>query len=165
MPPAKKEHEKMSKRRLTRILAKADSRELAALSADIQKTHQPIIVKGPEKTLAMIKLREPVNQSLFYLGETIVHEAVVEIEGTQGIAVLMCSGRESDATKTLDMAIIDAAINKGILTDMDTLLELERQQNDQVMRENALHLKTMVNFESMDRVAPSDLNAFKGDAK
>jgi hypothetical protein len=29
------------------------------------------------------------------------------------------------------------------------------------MRENALHLKTMVNFESMDQEAPDDLNAFK----
>ena len=59
------------------------------------------------------------------------------------------------------MAIIDAAINKGIFDGMDTLLELERQQNDRMMRENAMHLKTMINFESMDQEAPNDLNAFK----
>ena len=155
----------MDKRRLTRILAKAAKQDISALSAGIQKTHSHLILKQPEKTLAMIKMREPVNQSLFYLGEVIVYEAAVEINGTRGISVVMCGNAENDAEKALDMAIIDAAINRGIFTEMDTLLELERQQSDQVMRENALHLKTMVNFESLDQTAPSDLNAFKEDTK
>ena len=105
----------------------------------------------------MIKVREPVKESLFYIGEAIVCEAVVEIDGVKGIAVTM----GDDFEKVLDMAIIDAAVNKGIFDGMDTLHELERQQTDRVMRENALHLKTMVNFESMDQEAPNDLNAFK----
>ena len=154
----------MDKRRLTKILAKAAKREVRALSADIQKAWSPLVLKQPQKTLAMIKMREPVKQSLFYIGEVIVYEAMVEIEGTQGIAVVMCSSTNNDAEKVLDMAIIDAAVNKGVFTKMDTLLELERQQNERVMRENALHLKTMVNFESLDQKAPSDLNAFKEDA-
>ena len=130
---------------------------MAAMAADIRKTHRPVIVKAPGKTLAMIKMREPVRQSLFYIGEVIVCEAVVEIDGTQGIAVVM----GDDAEKTLDMAIIDAAVNKGVFTGMETLLVLERGQNDMVMRENAMHLKTLVGFESMDQEAPDDLNAFK----
>ncbi|MCL1905592.1 MAG: phosphonate C-P lyase system protein PhnG [Clostridiales bacterium] len=147
----------MEKKKLTKILAKADRQDLAALSADIRQKYQPIIVKGPTKTLAMIKMREPVKESLFYIGEVIVCEAVVELDGTRGVAVLM----GDDAEKTLDMAIIDAAVNKGVFGGMDKLLELEKQQAELVMRENALHLKTMVNFESMDREAPNDLNAFK----
>jgi len=147
----------MEKRRLTQILAKADKHVVASLSADIQKICQPVIVKEPNKTLTMIKMREPVKQSLFYIGEVLVCEASVEIDGVQGVAVLM----GDDTEKTLDMAIIDAAINKGIFTGIDTLLALEKGQNDQVMRENAMHLKTMVNFESMDQEAPHDLNAFK----
>ena len=147
----------MGKKRLTKILAKADRRKVAEMSADIQKTHRPVIVKEPGKTLTMIKMREPVRQSLFYIGEVIVCEALVEIDGAQGIAVVM----GDDSEKTLDMAIIDAAINKGVFTGMDTLLELERQQGDRARRENAMHLKTRVNFESMDREAPDDLNAFK----
>jgi len=147
----------MDKKRLTKILARADRQDVAALSADIRKTHCPIVVKEPGKTLAMIKMREPVKQSLFYIGEVIVCEAAVEIDGVRGIAVAM----GDDAEKTLDMAIIDAAINKGVFTGMDMLLELERKQIDKVARENAMHLKTMVNFESMDQEAPGDLNAFK----
>ena len=151
----------MEKKRQTRILAKADKQLVAALSSEIQETYRPVILKGPDKSLAMIRMREPVKQSLFYLGEVIVHEAVVEIDGICGAAVLMHDNADNDAAKTLDMAIIDAAINKGVFMHMNMLLELEEQQNEQLMRENALHLKTMVNFESMDQEAPRDLNAFK----
>lgn len=147
----------MNKKRLTKILAKADKSEIAALSAEIQKNYQPVIVKEPGKTLTMIQMREPVRQSLFYLGEVIVCEASVEIEGVKGTAVTM----GDDTEKTLNMAIIDAAVNKGIFDGSDRLLELEKEQNNQEMQENAMHLKTMVNFQSMDQEAPNDLNAFK----
>ena len=147
----------MNKKRLTAILAKADRRDVAALSAEIRKNHCPVIVKEPGKTLAMVKMREPVKQSLFYIGEVIVCEAVVELDGTKGVAVVI----GDDAEKALDMAIIDAAINKGVFTGIDTLLALEYEQDDRVMRENAMFLKSMVNFESMDKEAPDDLAANK----
>ena len=147
----------MEKRRLSRILARADRRDVAALSADIQKKYKPVVMKGPGKTLAMIKMREPVSQSLFYIGEVIVCEAAVEIDGVQGVCVLM----GDDIEKTLDIAIIDAACSKGVFSEMDTLLTWEKDQNDCVMRENAMHLKTTVNFESMDQEAPDDLAANK----
>ena len=147
----------MDKKRLTKILAKADRRDVAALSAEVLKAHRPVIVKEPTKTLTMIKMREPVKQSLFYIGEVIVCEATVELDGVKGIAVTM----GDDAEKTLDMAIIDAAVNKGVFTGMNTLLELEKEQNERIMRENAMHLKTMVSFESMDHKEPGDVSAFK----
>ena len=142
---------------MTKILAKTDRGVVASLSADIQKAYRVVIVKEPGKTLAMIKMREPVKQRLFYIGEVIVCEAAVEIDGVQGAAVLM----GDDAEKTLDMAIVDAAVNKGVFNGMDMLLELESGQNDFMMRENAMHLKTTVNFESMDQEAPDDLAANK----
>jgi len=147
----------MDKKRLTSILSKSDRSVVASLSGKIQQSHQPVIIKEPGKTLTMIKMREPVKQSLFYLGEVIVSEAAVEINGMKGYAVVM----GDDLEKALDMAIIDAAINCGIFTGMETLLALEQQQTDRVMRENAMHLKTMVNFESMDQEAPDDLAANK----
>ena len=147
----------MDKKRLSRILARADKKIIAEFSAEIQKICSPVIIKEPGKTLAMIKIREPVKESLFYIGEVIVCEATVEIDGLKGAAVVM----GDDTGKTLDMAIIDAAVNKGIFTRMDKLMELEKEQNDKIMRENAMHLKTMVNFQSMDTEAPNDVNAFK----
>ena len=147
----------MDKRRSTKVLARADQSDVAALSADIQKTYRPVIVKEPAKTLTMVKLRDPVKQGVFFIGEVIVCEAAVEIEGVQGVSVLM----GDDAEKVLDMAIIDAAANKGVFDNIEKLAELEEKQNKIVMQEYAITLKTMVNFASMDQEAPNDLNAFK----
>ena len=147
----------MDKRRLTKVLVRADKGDVAALSADIQKIYRPIIVKEPGKTLTMIKLRDPVKQGMFYIGEVIVCEASVEIDGVQGISVLM----GDDAEKALDMAIIDAAVNKEVFDGFEKLAELEEKQNKREMQEHVMNLKTMVNFESMDQEAPDDLAANK----
>ena len=138
-------------------MARADKKIIAELSSEIQKIYSPVVIKEPGKTLAMIKMREPVKESLFYIGEVIVCEAAVEIDGVKGVAAVM----GDDTEKTLDMAIIDAAVNKGVFSGMDKLIELEKEQDDKIMRENAMHLKTMVNFQSMDTEAPNDVNAFK----
>lgn len=147
----------MDKRRLTKVLVRADKGDVAALSADIQKIYRPIIVKEPGKTLTMIKLRDPVKQGMFYIGEVIVCEASVEIDGVQGISVLM----GDDAEKALDMAIIDAAVNKEVFDGFEKLAELEEKQNKREMQEHVMNLKTMVYFESMDQEAPDDLAANK----
>jgi alpha-D-ribose 1-methylphosphonate 5-triphosphate synthase subunit PhnG len=147
----------MDKRRFTKVLVRADKSEVAALSAEIQKTYHPVIVKEPGKTLTMIKLRDPVKQGVFYIGEVIVCEAAVEIDGVQGVSVLM----GDDARKTLDMAIIDAAANIGVFDNFEKLAELEGKQNKREMQEHVMTLKTMVNFESMDQEAPDDLAASK----
>ncbi|MCL2807984.1 MAG: phosphonate C-P lyase system protein PhnG [Coriobacteriia bacterium] len=155
----------MNKHSLSKILARASYEEVAEFALAICNEHNPVIVKEPVKTLTMIKMREPVQQSLFYLGEVMVYEAVVEIDGAKGIAVLMCSGASDDADKALNMAIIDAAINRGIFADYGRLTVLGQQQDELVMKENALHLKTMVSFESMDQKAPEDLGAYKESVK
>jgi len=147
----------MDKAEISKILTKAAKKDVALLSKEVLNKYKPVVIKEPEKTLVMIKMREPVKQSLFYLGEIIACEAAVEIDGVAGMAVLM----GEDSEKVLNMAIIDAAINKGIFSAFDKLKELEKQQNEEIMKENALHLETMVNFESLDRKAPSDVNSFE----
>ena len=147
----------MDKKRLSKVLTKADRQTVATIASDILKSYHPVIIKEPGKTLAMIKMREPVKNSLFYIGEVIVCEAVVEIDNIKGAAVLM----GDDTEKVLNMAIIDAAVNMSAFSGIAALLSLEKEQNDYLMRENAMHLKTMVNFESMDQEAPDDLAANK----
>ncbi|HWQ78659.1 MAG TPA: phosphonate C-P lyase system protein PhnG [Anaerovoracaceae bacterium] len=139
----------MEKKRLFKIMAKADGEIIAKLSEKIKERHEIVVIKMPGKTLTMIQMREPVKNSLFYIGEVMVCEAMVELDGTKGMAVTM----GDDFDKTLDMAVIDAACNKGVFYDEAALLELERAQVEQEERENALHLRTMVNFTSMDQEA------------
>jgi alpha-D-ribose 1-methylphosphonate 5-triphosphate synthase subunit PhnG len=140
----------VEKKRLSKILAKTDSATVAALADKIRKTHDITVIKPPSKTLAMIKMREPVKSSLFYIGEIIVTEAVVLLDGAKGIAVSM--GEDYD--KALHMAVIDAAINKGVFTDQAFLFDLEKTQLELDEKVNAMHLRTMVNFASMDTELP-----------
>jgi len=147
----------MDKKRMTKVLVRADRSEIEALSADIRKTYRPVMIKEPAKTLAMIKLRDPVKQGVFYLGEVIVSEAVVEIDGVQGVAVMM----GDDTDRVLGMAIIDAAVNIEVFTNFEKLAELEEKQSKRELQEHVMNLKTMVNFESMDQEAPDDLAANK----
>lgn len=60
----------MNKKRLFQILARADREEVIQLGKKVQQEcYSVTVVKQPEKTLTMIKMREPVKNSLFYLGE------------------------------------------------------------------------------------------------
>ena len=136
----------MEKKRLFRILSKADRKDVIHLGEELQQQYSLTIVKKPEKSLVMIKMREPVKNSLFYLGETIITEAVVQLEDTVGTAVTM----GDDFEKTLHMAIIDAAENKGVFVHEDLLLEREQAQRQKMEQENALFQKTKVDFHSMD---------------
>lgn len=139
------------KRRLFRILARVDADAVTAMAGKLQSAYSVVVVKEPGKTLTMVKLRETVEESLFYLGEVIVWEAVVELDGVRGMAVTMGEAAE----KVLSMAVIDAAINRGVFRDEDTLLKLEAEQVAQDRRENAMHLQTMVNFTAMDAEMPT----------
>ena len=139
----------MEKKRLFRILAKADDGVVRDLAEEIMDRHSVTVIKEPSKTLAMIQLREPVKESLFYSGEVMVCEAVVLLDGTRGMAVTM--GDHFD--KVFHMAVIDAACNKGIFHGHERLLALEKEQAIREEKENAMHLKTMVNFTAMDSEA------------
>ncbi len=141
----------MEKRRISKILARAGKEEVKRLAGEIKEKYSPVIVKSPEKSLAMIRMREPVQESLFYLGEVIVSEAIVDLDGAKGVAVIM----GDDFDKVLDMAVIDAACNKGVFQRYDFLEQLEKEQTHRLEKENALFMQTMVSFHSMDsEVAP-----------
>ena len=139
----------MEKRHLFKILSKADRAAVIDMAEKIKKINEVVIVKEPEKALTMIKMREPVKESLFYLGEVIVTEATVAINGVNGTAVAI----GDDFDKTLSMAIIDAACNGNVFEDERVLLELEKEQICKEEKENAMFMKTMVNFNSMDSEA------------
>lgn len=130
-------------------MSKANRSEIISLADKVRNTHEVVVIKEPEKALTMIKMREPVKESLFYLGEVIVTEATVSVDGTNGTAVAM----GDDFEKTLSMAIIDAAYNGRFFEEESVLLKMEEEQISMEEKENAMFMKTMVNFNSMDSEA------------
>ncbi len=138
----------MEKQRLFKIMANMDRDEVSKLAYEVKQNYEITVVKPPHKTLTMVKVRESVKQTLFYLGEVIVSEAIIEIQGTKGMAVTM----GDDFDKVLDMAIIDCAFNiqfDGCQNILNQLLKEEHSQRLQKEKINAVHLKTMVNFNTM----------------
>lgn len=136
----------MEKKRFFRILGKASRQQVSAMAAPYKEKQRITVIKEPAKSLAMIRMREPVKESLFYLGEVIVCEASVLLGQTKGTAVTM----GDDFEKVMDMAVLDAAVNAGIFQEVDALLILEAAQTAETEKENALYLNTMVSFTAMD---------------
>ena len=136
----------MEKKRFFRILGNASRQQVSALAAPYKEKQRITVIKEPAKSLAMIRMREPVKESLFYLGEVIVCEASVLLGQTKGTAVTM----GDDFEKVMDMAVLDAAVNAGIFQEEDVLLILEAAQTAETEKENALYLNTMVSFTAMD---------------
>lgn len=136
----------MEKKRFFRILGKASRQQVSAMAAPYKEKQRITVIKEPAKSLAMIRMREPVKESLFYLGEVIVCEASVLLGQTKGTAVTM----GDDFEKVMDMAVLDAAVNAGIFQEEDALLILEAAQTAETEKENALYLNTMVSFTAMD---------------
>jgi alpha-D-ribose 1-methylphosphonate 5-triphosphate synthase subunit PhnG len=98
----------------------------------------------------MIKARETAKNGLFYIGELLVTEAKVQVEGRIGIGII--AGDEPEAAR--DLAIIDAAFNAGLEEASgwdERLLEEEARMLRREMDEAARVGRTRVVFESMDR--------------
>ena len=55
----------MEKRRLSKILAKADAAQVRQMAEKIRKQYEVTVIKAPEKSLTMIKMRDPVKETLF----------------------------------------------------------------------------------------------------
>lgn len=139
----------MEKKRLFKIMAKMNTKQLTNLTSGLIEKYEINLIKEPSKSLTMIQMREPVKSSLFYLGEVLVCEAVIEFEGAKGMALYM----GDDYEKVQAMAILDGAFNKRI-DEVNEIVKLllneESKQIEMAEKENAMHLKTMVNFSSLD---------------
>ena len=107
----------MEKKELFRIMAAADGSMLRELAQPLAEKYGVSVVKAPAKTLAMIKLREPVKNSLFYLGEALVCDTVVELGGTKGTAVVL--GDDFDKTAVLAALERNALRPVNIVTKRD----------------------------------------------
>ena len=137
----------MTKRELSAILAKASAEEVAVLAEPIKAKAQIQMLKEPQKTLVMVKVRESIKNSLFYLGEVLATECMVTVNGVKGMSVI--AGDQFD--KAMNIAVIDGYLN-GNANSADILeqivaLGVSQQQARQHM--NRQIRKSKVNFNVM----------------
>ena len=138
----------MTKKEITTILARATKEEAVKIAAPVREAYPVQIMKQPQKTLVMVKVRESIQRSLFYLGEVLACECMVMVNGVKGSSIL--AGDDFD--KVLAAAVIDAAVNgqvkesAGILTKLEGLRKAQEKSR---AKQNARILKSKVNFQVM----------------
>lgn len=139
----------MRRRRRTEILVQANPNLAASLANEIKQTYTYKEIVAPRHGLTMVKMRESAQKSLFYIGEVLVTEAKVEIQGEIGIGIIQ--GMHDEVA--MQLAIIDAAYNAQLpetLSWTDTLEAAEAEINRKRIRQQAELMETKVNFETMD---------------
>ena len=138
----------INRRKRTEILIKSDTSLASKFANEIREKYKVENALEPGHGLVMIKMRETAKKELFYLGEVLVSEAKVYVEGTLGIGIVV-GDKEQLA---IDLAIIDAAYKRGINLDTweEELCQAEKLIEEQEKIEEAKILKTKVNFSTMN---------------
>jgi alpha-D-ribose 1-methylphosphonate 5-triphosphate synthase subunit PhnG len=143
----------MDKITLSRICAFAGPELLGTLAAKAAEGNNAALLKGPEKTMVLLQVREPVRRCRFYLGELLAVHCVVELGGVRGAAVLL----GDDLNKARDAAVLDAAHSGGFpgfaLVEGE-LLALEAARKAELEQEAAEIRKTRVSFRSLEDKEP-----------
>lgn len=139
----------MNRKRLSKILGKSSAQVLKNLAEPIMSEIPVKILRKPAKTMVMVRMKETIAKADYYIGELLACEAMVEIFGVKGFALM--AGDNMD--KVLHAAVIDAALkqdleyNKNILK---VLLEQEERIMQQEQEEIRIHQATQVKFETME---------------
>lgn len=139
----------MNRKRRTEILIRGRRKLSEKLSEEIKNKYEIKNVQDPENGLVMIKMRETAKKQLFYLGEVLVTEAKVSINGNLGLGIV--NGDEEKLA--YDLAVIDAAYNAELNeTKMwdDLLIAEEQMINELERKESAKIMETKVDFTTMN---------------
>ena len=139
----------MKRKRRTEILIKGNRSLANRLKEEIESRYKVTVINEPSHGLVMIKTRETAKNTLFYLGETLVTEATVYVNGSIGLGIVQ--GDEPELAYNL--AVIDGAYKlnaKETIGWKELLLKEEKEIEELYKIEKNKILETKVNFETMN---------------
>lgn len=113
-------------------LSVADRDELAA-TAELVLAVAPstTVVTGPRTATMLVELTESVQDQPFHVGEVVVSEAEVTVDGRAGHGLVL----GHDVERALAAAVCDAAVEAGVLvSDVEALVT---QTEERVRRAHA----------------------------
>ncbi len=137
----------------TELLSGLPLEALAPLLESFQAAGSVEMLKPPQAGLAMMRAVESAEQEVFHVGELLVMECTVSVDGVLGYGAVL--GGEED--RALLSAIVDAVSTdpdeswKPLLRQLDELLEREEENRKRERAEQfALIRRSLVQFEMMD---------------
>ncbi|MGL4346364.1 MAG: phosphonate C-P lyase system protein PhnG [Cellulosilyticaceae bacterium] len=138
----------MKRRERTQILIESSPRLAQELASEILGKYQLKVLEEPSHGLTMVKVRESAKKQVFYLGEVLVTEAKVMLEGALGLGIVQ--GNHSELAYHL--AIIDAAyeaqVKETILWE-ERLIKAAEAIREMRCQQRAALMATKVQFETM----------------
>jgi alpha-D-ribose 1-methylphosphonate 5-triphosphate synthase subunit PhnG len=139
----------MDKRKLFQIMNLTKNTDVIGFCKQIEEKYKITVIKKPQKTLIMLKVRESARNSLFYAGEALACECAVKIGDAKGFAAAL----GDDMKKVYAMAVIDAVLNaelpeSAIITD--ELQKWESGLREERAGESRRVMSTKVNFSVME---------------
>jgi len=139
----------MKRKQRTEILVNGSPELAAAMADEIKSRYEVALIEEPNHGLVMVRVRETAQQSLFYLGEVLVTECKVQIEGATGVGLI----KGDEPERAFDLAVIDAAYAAGLKETMSWPAALQTEGERIAAERAALFsdvLRTKVDFETMD---------------
>lgn len=139
----------MNRKQRTEMLINGSPQLAATLANEIESRYSVALIEEPNHGLVMVKVRETAQKSLFYLGEVLVTECKVRIEGAVGIGIV----KGDEPKKAYELAVIDAAYSAGLKETEAWTAHLHSEGEQLAARRQAQHksvLRTKVDFETMD---------------
>lgn len=139
----------MKRKELTRTLIEGDPAFLERLARQMEEAHSVEIVRPAEGSLVMLKALDSVSEQPFYLGEVMVTECTVTVNGTRGFGVIV----GDQPQRAYQLAVVDACRNANVpeAADWEPLIAAEAARVAQRQNEEFTQLeKSRVQFETME---------------
>lgn len=139
----------MKRRDRTEILIKGNVDLSRKLCKEIESKYEIKKIEEPNYGLTMLKMRESAKKSLFYIGEVLVTEAKVYVNGVVGIGIVTGDKEEL----AYNLAVIDGAFN-AMVPEVEVwkslLIEEKKKIQESELIEDRKIMKTKVDFTTMD---------------
>lgn len=135
--------------RLSKILGNCAKETIESLAQPIMQRYTVNVIRKPAKTLVMVRMRETVEKAEFYLGELLACEALVEVEGHKGFALLA----GDDTQKVLCAAVLDAVCKSDLPEKESIFRALEAEEAAIAARKSQeirQHAASKVQFHTLD---------------
>lgn len=139
----------MKKARLTKILVEGNRDLLKKMAQQVEKRVEVKVEQPPRKGLVMLKARDSISMQPFYLGEGLVTECSVSIQGKFGFGAIM----GEDPERSYQIAVVDAAFNARLPLVDSWIPELEREERSirqRHFREHVMAEHSRVQFDTME---------------
>lgn len=135
--------------RLSKILGNCTKETIESLAQPILQRYTVNVIRKPAKTLVMVRMRETVAKAAFYLGELLACEALVELDGQKGFALMA----GDDTQKVFCAAVLDA-VCKTELPEKEAVVQALEAEEKAIAAKKAQEIKThaasRVQFHTLD---------------